>query len=377
MKDVEQLLLDLVGIPSVSAMNNRAVIDYVVACLDPSHWDTYFDTYVDSTGTLKTNLVALTKNAIGGRAELAFVCHSDTVPFEADWKEAVRPANREGRIYGRGSCDVKGFLACALTALSGVASDFIHKPIALIVTADEEIGCIGAKHLAAQKSVSTRYMVIGEPTGLQPVRAGKGYALGAITVRGKEAHSAFPFQGRSAIFDAARVVLALERIAHELQKQVDPAFDPPFTTLNVGIIQGGTAKNIIPGECRLVVEWRPIPGQPASYAASLIDRELAALRESTPGLDAEFNVQRMDPAFAPSKTGTLVELLSSVTNQNPGAIAFGSEASHLSGLADETVVFGPGDMTLAHRTGECVPVSELHRCVTHLSDVIKRLCGSH
>ena len=287
------------------------MIDYVVARLDPRHWDTHFDTYVDSAGTPKTNLVALTKNAVAGRAELAFVCHSDTVPFEADWEEAVHPANREGRIYGRGSCDVKGFLACALTALSDLTPDSIHKPIALIVTADEEVGCIGAKHLAAQKSVSTRYMIIGEPTGLQPVRAGKGYALASITVRGKEAHSAFPSEGRSAIFDGARVALALERIAHELQNQADRAFDPPFTTLNVGIIQGGTAKNIIPGECRLVVEWRPIPGQPASYAAGLIDRELAALRQSTPGLDAEVHVQRMDPAFAPSKTRTLVDLLSS------------------------------------------------------------------
>lgn len=374
MKPVEQLLLDLVAIPSVSAMNNRAVIDYVVASLDPNTWETHFDSYEDSTGTPKANLIALTRNASSRTIQLALVCHSDTVPFETDWQEAVQPAIRDGRLYGRGSCDVKGFLACALAALSDVELGSLSVPIALVVTADEEIGCVGAKRLAAEKVFATNYTIIGEPTDLHVIRAGKGYCLARITVRGKEAHSAFPSRGHSAIYDAARVALLLERVARELEKDLDPAFDPPFTTLNVGVIEGGTAKNIVPGECRLLVEWRPIPGQPANYVADIITSELAALRESCPDLDAEFHVQRMDPAFAPSKTRQLADLLSSITNKPAATISFGSEAAHLSGLAGETIVFGPGDMTVAHRTGENVPVAQLHECVKHLKSIIDRLC---
>jgi acetylornithine deacetylase len=376
MKTVEELLLDLVAIPSVSVMNNRAVIDYVVGCLDPDIWETHLEAYADSAGTAKANLVAVTRGASSRRVELALVCHSDTVPFEASWEEAVHPAIRDGRLYGRGSCDVKGFLACALAAVNGVDLNSLRSPIGLIITADEEVGCVGAKRLAAEKAFAANHIIIGEPTGLQVIRAGKGYCLASITVRGKEAHSAFPAAGRSAIYDAARVALMLEGIARDLEKDRDPAFDPPFTTLNLGVIEGGTAKNIIPGECRLLVEWRPIPSQPASYVADIIVRELAGLRQSFPGLDAELHVQRMDSAFAPSQTQRLAGLLSSLTNKPPATIAFGSEAAHLSALAGETVVFGPGDMTVAHRSGEYVPLAELHACVAHLRSVLDRLCGS-
>ncbi|HEX3877559.1 MAG TPA: acetylornithine deacetylase [Bryobacteraceae bacterium] len=363
MKTVEELLSDLVAIPSVSSMDNRPVIDYVTACLDPAVWDVTFDSYTDSAGISKTNLIAFTRNATARHAELAFVCHSDTVPFEETWEEAVHPAIRDGLLYGRGSCDVKGFLSCALSAVDGLKLETLREPLALIITADEEVGCVGAKRLAAQKAFTCNQMIIGEPTGLHGVRAGKGYALATITVRGKEAHSAFPAHGHSAIFDAARIALALERVATELEKDRDPAFHPPYTTLNVGTIHGGTAKNIVPGECRLVVEWRPIPGQLPEYAAELITRELK-------DYDAELEVHRMDPAFAPSRTQRLIDMLSIMTRKVPATIAFGSEAAHLRPLAREVVVFGPGAMTTAHRTGEHVPLSEVHACVGYLKAVI-------
>src|ERR1700726_4180870 len=110
-------------------------------------------------------------------------------------------------------CDVKGFLACVLSTLSQIDVGRLSKPLALVLTAAEEVGCVGAKYLAQRKAIRARYTIIGEPTGLRPVRAGKGYALAEIVVRGKEAHSAFPSHGRSAIFDAARMVTALERVA--------------------------------------------------------------------------------------------------------------------------------------------------------------------
>jgi acetylornithine deacetylase len=263
----EEILLDLVAIPSVSPLSNRPVIEYAEKHL--AGWRIKKYTYRDAGGPEKINLVATTKP---GLAELAFVCHTDTVPYDAAWTEAVRPVIRGGKLYGRGSCDVKGFLACVLAAVAQVK---VAKPLAVVLTADEEVGCVGAKFLARKKALRARHMVIGEPTGLRPVCAGKGYALAEIVVRGEEAHSAFPARGRSAIFDAARVVTALERVAKKLEARKNRSFDPPFTTLNVGLIQGGTAKNIIAGECRITVEWRPVPGQPGYWAAELIRDALA------------------------------------------------------------------------------------------------------
>ena len=207
------------------------------------------------------------------------------------------------------------------------------------------------------KAFSARHRVIGEPTGLRPVVAGKGYSLGTITVFGREAHSAFPAEGHSAVYDAARLLICLESLAKELEGNLRAGFDPPFTTLNVGLIEGGTAKNIVPGECRLTVEWRPIPGGDADEVPESIRRLIAMLADSVPGFNADFKVKRTDPAFAPSPTQRLSARLSELTGNAPGTISFGSEAAHLGPLAEETTVFGPGDMTVAHRTGEFVAVA--------------------
>jgi acetylornithine deacetylase len=376
-RDVVELLLDLIAIPSVSPLGNKPVIDYVSALLDRGRWTIALHPYLDAAGTHKYNLVALTNNAISNRAELAFVCHTDTVPFDAGWHEAVHPQVRDGRVYGRGSCDVKGFLACVLAALSQLDLNALAQPLALILTADEEVGCVGAKHLAAARAFSANRMIIGEPTGLRPVRAGKGYSLATIVVQGKEAHSAFPSVGRSAVFDAARLLSGLERLAAELERiHRDESFDPPFATLNVGLIQGGSAKNIVPGECRLTVEWRPLPGQPPRMVEDLIRGLLAELTGTTPGFSAELTVHRNDPAFVPSPTQGIVDWLALLSSSEPHTIAFGSEAAHLAALTRETVVFGPGDMTVAHRTGEYVPETDLRRCVEFLRATAERFCQS-
>jgi acetylornithine deacetylase len=362
---VEDILLDLVAIPSVSQIANEPVIGYAEKHL--AGWKIVRYPYRDAAGVEKINILATTKP---GTAELAFVCHTDTVPYNQEWSEAVRPVIRGGKLYGRGSCDVKGFLACVLSATAKVDVARLAKPLAIVLTADEEIGCVGAKFLARKRVLRARHMIIGEPTGLRPVCAGKGYALAEIVVRGKEAHSAFPARGRSAIFDAARVVTALERVAKKLAARKNRAFDPPFTTLNVGMIQGGTAKNIVAGECRITVEWRPVPGQAGDWAAELIREALAGLR-----VDAVIDVKRLDPAFAPSETRDLATLVESLTGRSAATVSFGTEAAHLSGLASEAIVFGPGDMTVAHKSGEFVPVKELHECVGYLGELIERLCA--
>ncbi len=365
-KDEVEILLDLVAIPSVSSLSNQPVIEYVSKHLDPRAWKIKLQSYRDLNGFAKVNLVAVT----GSNPELALVCHTDTVPYDASWPQAVHPQVRNGKLYGRGSCDVKGFLACVLACVSKLDVRQLKKPLAVILTADEEIGCVGAKYLAAKKAIHARYMIIGEPTGLRPITAGKGYALAEIVVRGKEAHSAFPSRGHSAIYDAARIVTALQRVAKKLEVRKDRNFDPPFTTLNVGLIQGGTAKNIVAGECRITVEWRPIPAQDPGWAAELIQAEINRLR-----VDAELIIQRLDPGFAPAASEDVATLLESLTRRRSTTVSFGTEAPHLRSLTSETVVFGPGNMTVAHKTGEFVPVAELRSCVSHLRKVIEELCG--
>ena len=370
MKTVVQILHDLVAIPSVSSVSNVPVVNYAVKLLDDA-WTIRRYPYTDPAGTAKLNVVAGTGKP---PAALALVCHTDTVPFDPDWPEAVKPVIRKGKLYGRGSCDVKGFLACVLTAISQTNLEKLTKPLALVLTADEEIGCIGAKRLAKAKALRARHIIVGEPTRLQPIRAGKGYALAEIVVRGREAHSAFPSEGRSAITDAARIILSLESIAKKLATRRNRDFDPPFTTLNAGMIRGGTAKNVVPGECRITIEWRPIPGQDPSWAAELIRENLAILSEKH-GIDADLDVKRLDPSFEPSKTSDLAVLLESLTGRPSATVSFGTEAAHLGNPGSETVVFGPGDMTVAHKSGEHVAVADLNRCVAYLKSAILRLCA--
>jgi acetylornithine deacetylase len=375
LKTVSDILLDLVAIPSVSSMANQPVIDYVLTFLDPALWTIAPYTYRDGAGVEKSNLVAIAGNAADSRVELTFVCHTDTVPYEASWADAIHPVIRNGNLYGRGSCDVKGFLACVLTALSQVDLQPLSRPLALVLTADEEVGCVGAKHLVQRSAIRSRYGVVGEPTSLRPVRAGKGYALAEITIRGKEAHSAFPDEGRSAIYDAARVLRSIEKLAQEISAEQNPDFDPPFTTLNVGLIRGGTAKNIIPGECRITVEWRPIPGQDPAWVVGLLQEKLTECAHQRPGLEATLEVLRMDPPFDPSATQGLAGIVESLVDRAATTVAFGSEAAHLRHAIDEIIVFGPGDMTTAHKTGECVAISELNQCVQVLRALILRLCN--
>jgi acetylornithine deacetylase len=206
------------------------------------------------------------------------------------------------------------------------------------------------------------------------MRAGKGYCLAEVTVKGREAHSAYPSLGSSAVFGAARLIAAIETIATKLEAEQHPAFDPTYTTLNVGIIRGGTAKNVIPGECRFTLEWRPIPGQGPQRMLDL----LAAAIDAEQARDAQFvcevDAARADEGFETSSDSPLVKLLTELTGNEPGTVAFGTEAAQMTELGAEAVVLGPGNIREAHRTGEFVPVAELEACATILQQAIERLC---
>lgn len=373
---VNQTLADLVAINSVSASTNSEIAHYLQTRCKSLGLVTKQFTYKNEVGFEKINLVALAGSSFSSdlKIELALVGHTDTVPFDPNWSEATSLVERDAKLFGRGSCDTKGFIAAALTAVTHIDLKQLVRPLALIFTADEEIGLLGAKHLAQLQPFQVRYSIIGEPTSLQPIRAGKGYSLADVIVRGREAHSAYPALGASAVFRAARLINRLETINERLKIDIHDGFDPPFTTLNVGVVNGGTAKNVIAGECRFTLEWRPVPTQKPTLVLDLLQDAIEDEKKADPDFDCEVRCDRNDSGFETSSNSALVTFLEGATGKKSGSVAFGTEGAQMTRLGSEAVVMGPGDIREAHRTGEFVPIAELERCTEILIAAIRNFC---
>ena len=367
---IKEILADLVRIDSVSARSNAEIVAYLEERCEALGFITRRFPYTDEHGVDKINLIALSHDV--SEVELALVGHTDTVPYDPNWSEATNLTERDGKLYGRGACDTKGFIAAALTAVENAKGG---KPLALVFTADEEVGLLGAKRLAQAKPLRVRYSIVGEPTSLKPIRAGKGYSLAEVIVKGREAHSAYPALGASAVFRAARLINRLESIATQLREDQHPAFDPPYTTLNVGLIHGGSAKNVLAGECRFTLEWRPVPTQDSRHLLDLFNAAIAEETQADPDFQCEVDASRQDTGFETATDSRLVQLLEKATGNESGTVAFGTEAAQMMALGSEAVVIGPGDIREAHRTGEFVPVDELERCAEVLRQSITQLCS--
>ncbi len=376
---VQRTLADLVAIDSVSSHSNAAIVSYLEDRCEGLGFQTQQFPHVDENGIEKINLIASkapsSRRAAALQIELVLVGHTDTVPYDSNWNEALALTKHEGKLFGRGACDTKAFIAAALTAIESLELDKLAKPLALVFTSDEEIGCLGAKRLAATKPFTARYAIVGEPTSLQPMRAGKGYCLAQITVRGREAHSAYPHLGASAIFRAARLIEKIEQIAADLKSDIHADFDPPYTTLNVGVINGGSAKNIVPGECRFTLEWRTIPGQASDHVLNLVNSAAAELQQENADFICEIDPARADDSFETPANSVLVDFLQQTSGKPASTVAFGTEAPSMIALGAEAVVFGPGDIRVAHRTGEFVPIDELNRSVEILRAAIEEFCA--
>jgi acetylornithine deacetylase len=375
--NVKETLADLVKIDSVSSRSNAEVVEYLERRCEALNLKTQRYSYRDEKGAEKINLIALagTDFSNNTQVEVALVGHTDTVPYDPNWSEAINLTERDGKLYGRGSCDTKGFIAAALSAVETLDLTKLNKPLALIFTADEEIGLLGAKYLAQLKPLRARYSIVGEPTSLQPIRAGKGYSLAEVIVKGREAHSAYPALGASAVFRAARLINHLETIAAQVREDRHAAFDPSYTTLNVGVIHGGTAKNVLAGECRFTLEWRPIPTQPSEHVLHLFNAAIEKERQADPSFACDVDANRADSGFETAPDSPLIQLMEKATGLKSGTVAFGTEGAQMQLLGSEPVVLGPGDIREAHRTGEFVPVRELERCTEILKQAVEQLCA--
>jgi acetylornithine deacetylase len=364
-----EILRELVAIPSISAISNRSVIDSAKRILESSGWSVHEFPYRDANGIEKVNVIAYPAQQETTAVDLAFVCHTDTVPFVSEaWPGATVLEERGGFLHGCGACDVKGPLAGILAAITQTTVAEITRAVALVLTADEEVGCVGATHLLSVPVLHVRSVIVCEPTSLRPAIAGKGYGLAEVVVSGKEAHSAFPRQGASAIYAAAKMVLAIEG-RDESGTAKDDLFDPPYTTFNVGVVHGGTAKNIVPGECRFVVEWRPVPGEDPAAALEWLKGLAAEIEREYPGCAIAVESRRAEAGFAYPADSPLVKKLSSWLGKRPAGISFGSEATRFAKVSEEVVVLGPGDMHTAHSDRECIAIAELEAwtgCVREL-----------
>ena len=373
---VVETLAELVGIDSVSSRSNTEIISYLATRCEAAGLAVKRFPHIDDAGIEKTNLVALAGAEFSDNLTLALglVGHTDTVPYDPIWTEALQLTARDGKLFGRGACDTKAFIAATLAAVESIDLSRLKKPLALIFTADEEIGCLGAKRLAEARPFAAQYAIVGEPTSLQPMAAGKGYCLAEIIVRGREAHSAYPGLGASAIFRAARLIERIESIAEDLKSDQRAGFDPPYTTVNVGIINGGSAKNVVAGHCRFTLEWRTIPGQKSDHVLNLVKQAAADLHKDDSDFVCEIDAARADESFETRADSSLVQFLEQVSGNTSGTVAFGTEAPSMIELGAGAVVFGPGDIRVAHRTGEFVPADQLHECVNILRQAIERFC---
>jgi acetylornithine deacetylase len=291
--------------------------------------------------------------------------HTDVVPVEGQaWSSdpfILRRAN--GRVYGRGACDMKGFDAICLAMIPEFQQVRLKRPIHIMLSYDEEIGCRGGLDTIARFGRDLPrpgVAIVGEPTSMQVADAHKSISTYSTIVQGKEGHSAKPDLGASAIEGACALVTELYRFGGELRTRADPRFDPPFSTIHVGIIRGGTARNILAKQCTFLWEFRGLPGVAHNTALRHIDAYAA--RMTNPKLKIETQTETEVPGLAPAP-GSPAEALALKIAQADRTItvSYGSEAGQFQAARIPTVVCGPGSIEQAHQPDEYIELSQLEQ----------------
>ena len=373
-----QMLEALIAAPSVSSVSpefdtsNRAVIDLL------AHWceDLGFETEVLPLPGQpdKANLIATLGKGPGG---LVLSGHTDTVPYdEGRWNsDPFRLTERDGRLHGLGTCDMKGFFAFALQAARAVGDETLQQPLILLATADEESSMEGAQALVDLGRPKARYAVIGEPTGLRPINAHKGILMEAIHLTGRSGHSSDPSLGVNALEGMHRVIADLLNWRKQLQDaHRDAAFQVPVPTLNLGHIHGGDNPNRICGECELHIDLRTLPGMDLELLRQTLDARLQQLFT-----DSEIKWQRRalfhgTPAMHTDITSDIVREAQRLTGHAPETVAFCTEGPYLNELGMETVILGPGHIDQAHQPDEFITLDTFQPTLDVLGGLIRRFC---
>ena len=368
----------LIATPSVSSVSppfdqsNRPVINLLAGWLEDAGFAVRIEPLPERPD--KANLIATLGSGPGG---LVLAGHTDTVPYDAGrWRfDPFGGVVADGRIYGLGTADMKSFLALAIAAAREFAAGDLRQPLVILATADEESGMDGARALAAAGQPLGRHALIGEPTGLKPVRMHKGILMEAIRIEGRSGHSSNPALGASALEGMHRVMGELLQWRMELQARYrNPLFEVEVPTLNLGRIHGGDNPNRICADCELHIDIRPLPGMTLADLRDELHGRLGRLLAEGP-LQLSFTplfegVEAMEtPAAA-----AIVRATEELTGAPAGAVGFGTEGPYLNALGMETVILGPGGVDCAHQPDEYLALAMIEPTLDLLRKLIGRFC---
>jgi len=373
-----EMIHELIATPSISSVNpdldqaNRPVIDLL------ANWLTGLGYAVEvlpigGSGD-KANLIATLGSGPGG---LVLAGHTDTVPYDQGrWSyDPFKLTEADGRLYGLGTSDMKAFLALAIEAASSFSPRQFREPLIIVATADEESSMAGARALVDAQRPQARYAIIGEPTGLRPIRMHKGIYMESIYLQGRAGHSSDPALGNSALEGMRKVLNELVKWRRELQAQNrNPLFEIPVPTLNLGYIHGGDNPNRICADCELHIDLRPLPGMEIDALRSAMQSRLRdaladtglqltcrALIEGTPAMDT--------PAAA-----EIVRSTEQLTGYQATSAAFGTEGPYFNQMGISSVILGPGDIDQAHQPDEYLAADRIVPCIDLLRKLIQRFC---
>ncbi len=383
----EELLGRLVGFDSTSRNSNLPIAEFLCDYLDRP--GIRLERNPSPAGD-KTNLVAVAGPEVeADRPGLTLSGHLDVVPAdEPEWRSdpfALTVTDR--RLIGRGACDMKGFVALAANVLAARAAadgtvdggQRLRRPLALLLTYDEEVGTLGAHHFVrtwpAERPLPRR-TIVGEPTSLQAVRMHKGFAELEIVVRGESAHSGYPHLGKSAVEPAARAISALAELRRTLEDEPCPQAEHfpevPYVALNVGIVRGGVAVNVVPDRCEIRLSFRVLPGMDSRPIA---ERVRAAAAEALSGEDFSCREAHASPPVLLAEDHELYRGLCRILGQERTVSAsYATDAGWLQHGGFDCLLWGPGTIEVAHRPNEFMPRDEYRRGANLLAQVVERFC---
>ncbi|GMQ76899.1 MAG: acetylornithine deacetylase [Gammaproteobacteria bacterium] len=371
------MIAKLVGFATVSRDSNLALIEYVSSYLAEHGVDSRL---VPNAGNSKANLFATIGPMVEGGVVLSG--HTDVVPVDGQpWaSDPFSLTENNGRLYGRGTADMKSFYAIALALVPEMLERGLARPIHLALSYDEEIGCLGAPAMIERMAAelpAPRAVVVGEPTDMRIVTAHKSITGLETVVTGHEAHSSQTHRGVSAVMTAARLITFLEDMAREnaARPASQTSFEPPYSTIHVGTVGGGTATNIISRECRFGWDMRCIPEDDPQTFLDRFDRYcrdkiLPGMQAVAPGANIVTTLRCSVPALRPESNGQAEALVRTLTGYNSSdAVAYAAEAGQFQQAGFSTVLCGPGSIDQAHQPNEYIEKSQVHACV----DFMRRL----
>lgn len=377
------LLRDLVAFPTVSSDSNLAMIEFLAERLMAA--GARVEIHRDPGGT-KANLFATIGPERAGGILLSG--HSDVVPVaDQDWTtDPFAMVERDGRLYGRGTCDMKGFIAAAVAMAPVFARHATGRPVHFAFTHDEEVGCLGAQALAgvlAARAIRPSVAIIGEPTLMRVIEGHKGCCEYTVHFTGLEGHGSAPDRGVNAVEYAVRYVARLLDLGERLKARAPAGspFDPPWTTINTGALSGGVAHNVIPGKARLDWEMRPVQPGDADFVKADLKRFceedlLPRMRAVSPAADIVTEVVGEVAGLVPATENEAKAIVMELTGANgAGTVPFGTEAGLFQALGMSVVVCGPGSIEQAHKPDEFLALDQLRQCLTMLEGLAGRLAA--